>query len=95
MSEPSNQPALYPLKKAMRPPIPEAFKGILSNLVEKACVQELIDYWIEERARIGLPERPPTAQGLPEALEETRKLMENTDLAEKVEQAKKVSRGET
>ena len=84
-----NEEELYPLMKPRRDPLPVAFKGVVKNLSEMGHIYELNDYMTEERTRIGLAEKPPTAYRFKEALKEVKSLMANTEMARKVNQIRK------
>jgi len=78
---------IHPLEKKLKPPLPPTMAGIIKNEYEKAHVPELVDYFIEERERLGLKGKPPTAYSYEKAVGEFRKLADETEHAEK---AKKV-----
>jgi hypothetical protein len=77
----------YPLEKKLKPPIPKNMAGLIKNEHKMAHVPELVDYFIEERERLGLKDKPPTAYTFEKAIGEFRKLTKDTDHAKK---AKKV-----
>jgi len=80
---------VYPLMKPRKDPLPSVFKGVVRNLSEIGHIYELNDYMAEERTRIGLAEKPPTAYRFNEALREARTLMANTEIAKKVNQIRR------
>lgn len=88
-----NEEKLYPLMKSRRDPLPQAFKGVVKNLSEIGHIYDLNDYMAEERTRIGLAEKPPTAHRFKEALKDIKSLIAHTEIATKVNQIKR-SEGE-
>jgi len=78
-----NDVPLYPLEKTIKPPLPPTMGGIVKNQYESGQVQELVDYFVEERVRIGLEDKPPTAYKHPEPVAELRKIVNDTPLAKK------------
>jgi len=78
-----NDVPLYPLEKTIKPPLPPTMGGIVKNQYESGQVQELVDYFVEERVRIGLEDKPPTAYKHPEPVAELRKNLNDNPLAKK------------
>lgn len=83
MSDESSDEIKYPLEKKLKSPIPINMAGIIKNEYTKAHVPELVDYFIEERERLGLKGKPSTAYTYEKAIGEFRKLTEDTDHAKK------------
>lgn len=80
---------LHPLEKIVKAPLPATMGGIVKNQYETGQVQELVDYFIEERVRIGLEDKPPTAYKFPEPIAELRKIVDDTPLARKANEVAK------
>ncbi len=80
---------LYPLEKPVKQPLPPAMGGIVRNQYDTGHVQELVDYFIEERVRIGLEDKPPTAYKYDEPIAELRKIVNDTPLAKKANEVAK------
>jgi hypothetical protein len=80
---------LYPLEKPVKSPLPVTMGGIVKNEYESGQVQELVDYFIEERVRIGLEDKPPTAYKYAEPVAELRKIVDDTPLAKKANEVAK------
>jgi len=74
---------IHPLEKPLKPPLPATMGGIVKNQYESGHVQELVDYFVEERVRIGLEDKPPTAYKYVEPIGELRKIVSDTPLAKK------------
>ena len=87
MSDEVEDEIKYPLEKKLKPPIPLNMAGLVKNEYTMAHVPELVDYFIEERKRLGLKGKPPTAYSNEKAIGEFRKLVEDTEHAKK---AKKI-----
>jgi hypothetical protein len=79
----SEEVPLYPLEKPIKPPLPATMGGIVRNQYDTGHVQELVDYFIEERVRIGLKDKPPTAYRAPQPIAELRKIVQDTSIAKK------------
>jgi len=74
----------FPLRRPLKSPLPLSFKGVITNLLKFGHIQELLDFWAEERARIGLEAAPPTAYKDEKALNEVRAITKQTKLDKKV-----------
>jgi len=72
MSEEENP--LYPLKKKAISPVPPSFQGAVTNLINQGQVQSLLDFWIDERTSLGLPEKPASAYSSDRAVQQTQEI---------------------
>jgi heterodisulfide reductase subunit C len=74
----------FPLRRPLKSPIPLSFKGGITNLLKFGHIQELLDFWVEERSRIGLEATPPTAYKDEKALNEVQVIAKQTKLDRKI-----------
>ncbi|MBS7643959.1 hypothetical protein KEJ26_05240 [Candidatus Bathyarchaeota archaeon] len=74
----------FPLRRLLKSPLPLSFKGGITNLLKFGHIQELLDFWVEERSRIGLEAAPPTAYKNEKALHELQVIAKQTKLDKKV-----------
>ena len=73
MSEEEN--VIYPLKKKARSSVPAPFQGAVTNLINQGQIQSLLDFWIDERAGLGLPEKPFSAYSSEKAVQQSQEII--------------------
>ncbi|MEM3382333.1 MAG: hypothetical protein QXL25_05105 [Candidatus Bathyarchaeia archaeon] len=59
----------------MPSPVPPSFQAAITNLVNQGHIQSLLDFWIDERAGLGLPERPPSAYSSEKVVREAQEII--------------------
>jgi heterodisulfide reductase subunit C len=74
----------FPLRRIIKNVVPSSFKGAITNLFRIGHVPELLDYWVDERIRIGLEGKPPTAYQDDKALSELQALVKNARTDKKI-----------
>lgn len=67
---------LYPLKKKSVSPVPAAFQSPITNLINQGQIQSLLDFWIDERTGLGLPEKPASAYSSDKAIQQTQEIIQ-------------------
>lgn len=79
----SEESPLYPLRKKVVPPIPEAYEAI-KNLLTKGHIQLLMYPWDKKREMLGLEKIPPVAIKMNEAMNELSTLARIAETHEKI-----------
>ncbi|MEM2942968.1 MAG: hypothetical protein QXT81_06060 [Candidatus Bathyarchaeia archaeon] len=69
---------LHPLRKKSVSPVPIPFQDPVVNLINQAQIQSLLDFWIDERASLGLPEKPVSAYSSKRALQQAQDIVRET-----------------
>ncbi len=72
MSEEENP--LHPLRKKASSPVPTSFQGAVTSLINQGQIQSLLDFWIDERLGLGLPEKPASAYSSERAVQQTQEI---------------------
>jgi len=66
---------LYPLRKKAVSPVPTSFQNSVANLINQAQVQSLLDFWIDERTNLSLPEKPVSAYSSEKAVQQSQEIV--------------------
>ncbi|MGQ9542616.1 MAG: hypothetical protein ACUVTM_00800 [Candidatus Bathyarchaeia archaeon] len=82
MSE--DESPLYPLKKKVASPVPPPFQAAITNLINQGHIQSLLDFWIDERASLGLPERPQSAYSSEEAVQQAQGIIKDLEFDKRI-----------
>jgi heterodisulfide reductase subunit C len=73
MSEEEN--LIYPLRKKASSSVPASFQGAITNLINQGQIQSLLDFWIDERTGLGLPEKPVSAYSSEKAVQQSQEII--------------------
>jgi heterodisulfide reductase subunit C len=66
------------LRKKSVSPVPTPFQNSVVNLINQAQIQSLLDFWIDERANLGLPEKPVSAYSSERAVQQAQEIVKET-----------------
>lgn len=66
----------HPLEKPIKGKVPPQYRQIIKGIIERGQLLELLDFFIEEREMLGLPEKPQSAYSNPKALKELEAIIE-------------------
>ncbi|MBS7625563.1 hypothetical protein KEJ51_00750 [Candidatus Bathyarchaeota archaeon] len=63
------------MKKKLPSPVPPPFQAAITNLINQGQIQSLLDFWIDERAGLGLPDRPPSAYSSEKVVQQAQEII--------------------